>query len=112
MNLKEILELKYPEECAKGYIRCNSKDMVEWTIGTWEIEDPIPSNQELEQWESEYESDFITKEKQKQFRETNKDTLEALAAIDVKSIRALRENDQVRLAELNSQAIQLRKQFT
>lgn len=62
MNLKEILELKYPEECENGLIRCNSRDCIEYTIGTWNVEYPQPSDADIAAWEQEFELAYRQKQ--------------------------------------------------
>jgi hypothetical protein len=52
MNLKEILDLKYPLETSSGLIRCNNRTGLDdgWEIGTWNVPFPQPTQQELAQW--------------------------------------------------------------
>jgi hypothetical protein len=49
--------------------------------------------------------------KEEQFKLLNADILDQLKAIDQKSIRSLRINDTEKLAELEQQAIELRKKL-
>lgn len=52
MNIKdkETIELKYPAETAAGLIRFNSHDMIEWEIGTWNVDFPQPTQEEIDKW--------------------------------------------------------------
>jgi hypothetical protein len=63
MNLKEkeVIELKYPEETSQGLIRFNSRDMIEWTIGTWDVDFPQPSQEELDQLKIDMEPAYQQK---------------------------------------------------
>lgn len=107
MNLKEILDLKYPTETAAGLIRCNSKDMTEWTIGTWDVDFSKPDQKDLDQWNIEFEPEYI----KQQNRKDNAPLYAALEDIDSKSIRALRSNDTERLKQLEVEAQTIRGQL-
>jgi hypothetical protein len=74
----------------------------------WEnIDIPKPSKEELAQWE-------IDVAPQHQFnlnKIANQPIYDQLDALDIKCIRPIRENDNVRLNELNAQAASLRSQL-
>lgn len=92
-----ILGVKYAH--AQGICTVGD-DITAWPDGIG----PVPTQEQIEAWRKEYDA-------AESKREWNAAILAALEAIDAKSIRALRECDDARIAELERQAASLRDQL-
>lgn len=110
MNIWFILSRKYPGANFLTDIKLqNDGDGV--YIKEWNLSCPKPSDDDLNQWAKELEQDEKDYYSKLEFEENNRDLLAKLEEIDRQSIRALRSNDQQRLADLEKQAADIRAQF-
>jgi hypothetical protein len=107
--LNDLLKLKFPQVDFLTDIHLGqelgNKSIV---IKQWNLKDvPKPSESELKQWENDLQStyDNLT------LTQINQPILKQLQAIDLASIRPLREGDKQKLKELDLQATQLRQQL-
>lgn len=105
--LAEVLKIKFPEidlNPVSGNVCL--KDLGDGPIvDKWELSQyPKPTPEELKEWDRELEP-LIQRDRKV------RDIQARLVEIDMKSIRALRANDNVRLAELEQQATKLRSQL-
>lgn len=107
MNIAEILILKFPD--ADFFSDIILQDDGEGPyIKEWNIEGVTkPTKSDITKWEAEADALLINRQNE----EYNKTLIEQLEAIDLKSIRALRTNDTIRLEELEKQAVELRGKF-
>lgn len=104
MTLAEILMLKFPD--IDLLFQVNVTDSGSGPhITKWDTKyGPLPTSDLLTQWEKEVQPLYD----QVQFIIVNQETITKLQNLDAKTIRALRENDSVRLQQLNDEAAQLR----
>ena len=109
INIAEILILKYFEQFKARQIQVQDDGagayISKWNMGSI----PKPSKQELEDW-------FNSAEVQAQYniklnKEKNKVIYEQLNALDLKSVRSLREKNATKIAEFEAQASALRAQL-
>ncbi len=109
MNLAELIQLKYPEATIGVNQDILIEDIGEGAfISQWNLAGiACPNAEDLLAWETEFAQAYIYQ----QNKLTNKPLYDALEAIDLKSIRALRSNDTGRLAELETEAVALRSQL-
>lgn len=111
MNIAEILILKFPSADFQKNIIIQDDGTGPY-IKEWNHPSiPVPTDSELAQWKTELQSEYDKQEQDRIFKENNADILAQLEQIDAKSIRALREGNTNRLAELEQQAQTLRGQF-
>ena len=108
MNIHIILKLKFPAASFLEDIKLQDDGDGPY-IKEWNISDiPEPTQKELDQWAIELQPQLEAQQVVIKYNIDNKETLEQLETIDLKSIRAMREGDAARIAELNSQAVVLR----
>lgn len=107
MIIKDILELKFPTIFPDvGQHTTVRLDATNNVILQWDISIcPTPTATDIAQWEQEVQPLYDAQ----QFKSKNRVVLDQLDAIDLKTIRALREGDQVRIQQLADQANELRK---
>lgn len=111
MNIIDIITLKYPG--IQGISHWQTQyDGTPWDDSyeglVWEnTQIAKPTKEELDQWAKDVEQAY-------QFQQNkiaNKSIYDQLDELDLKTIRALRENDSTRLASLEAQAATLRTQL-
>lgn len=111
MNYFDTILLKYPEIQGVMY-RHAQLDGTPWSDPyeglTWENKDiPKPSKEELDKWQVELQQQY----EYKQNAVANATIMAQLDALDIKSIRSLREPSSAsttKLAEIKQQAVALR----
>lgn len=107
INLADIIQLKFPEVDLRFQVQVFDDGSGPY-IKKWdESLGPFPTDEVLAQWEQDVLSDYNAK----QFKIINRSVLDQLEAIDIKTIRALRTNDQDRINQLEQEAAQLRAQL-
>lgn len=109
MNIAEILALKYPKADFIKDIQLQDHGDGKIVIGAWDLSDPKPTQSELDAWAAD--PVIIAAYNKQQNAIVNKPIHDQLDVIDLKSIRAIRSNDIVRIAELEAQAVALRAQL-
>jgi len=107
MTLKDLLDIKfnYPDYAYQILLQDDGQGpyIKEWNLPNVSQ----PTQEDLEQWSIELAPQFqLNKNKI-----NNQPIYDQLEAIDMKSIRALRTNDTVRLAALEQEAVALRSQL-
>ncbi len=103
MMINEILKLKYPDADFMTNIILQDDGKGIW-IKEWNLETPQPNQQDLDQWAIDLAPEY----RKQQDALANAPIFAQLDEIDLKSIRALRAKDDVRLANLEAQAVALR----
>lgn len=106
MLISDLLKLKYPNADFRHDIVIMDNGNGQF-ISQWNLQDPQPSQQDLDAMQTQYAQAYQFN----QNKVTNQAIYDQLSVIDIKSIRALRENDSVRVASLESQAVALRAQL-
>ncbi len=106
MDLFDILNLKFPNSDFMRDIILQDDGQGPY-IKEWNLNIDIPTQIDLDQWGI----DLIPQYEFQQNKITNQPIYSQLDLIDLKSIRAIRENDQTRIADLESQAAALRAQL-
>lgn len=108
MNIVEIVEVVYPGAIEAGLVsfRKPEEDIL---IAYWGLEDPQPTEQELLDIQDTEEFQELAAKKER--KDHNAPILTQLDALDLKSIRAIRENDTEYLEMLTQQALALRAQL-
>lgn len=108
MELNEILRLKYPNADFMKDILLQDDGQGAY-IKEWNLSDPKPTQVDLDAWKVDpiIMSAYYIQQK----GILNKTINDKLDKIDLKSIRALRTNDAVRIADLEAQAASLRAQL-
>lgn len=104
MNLKEILELKYPEETAAGLIRCNSKDSTTFIISTWDVPFNQPTQQELDLWGIEFDLEY----RQKQVQKTRSVEYPPINELVVALWEKLIEGDDIKAIEVQDKRLEVK----
>lgn len=107
MKLNDILLLKFPQADFEKDILLKDDGDGKIYIGQWNLNVPRPSQSDIDVWKEEVKNGFIFA----QNKILNNSIYTQLNNIDFKSIRALREKDIQKLADLESQAISLRAQL-
>lgn len=114
MLLIDVLSMKFPEYYfSSNKIQVGARDSGELFISQWGIEEPLPTEEQIQEWLNDpiLQKEFNDKQKAVEYALINKEILEELDKLDLKCIRAIRENDTVRLDKLNNDAIALRLQL-
>jgi len=107
MNIVDVLNLKFPNSLKNGLIVLQDDGQGPY-IKLWNVEGiSKPTQQQLSQWAIDLEQDYTFS----QNRMTNQPIYDKLDDLDIKSIRALRTNDTIRLAALEQEAVALRSQL-
>ena len=107
MQINEILRLKFPDaDFLKDIILNDDGNGI--YIKEWNMPNvPKPDQGTLDKWASEVQDLYDRKQKDL----ANEPILKQLKALDIKSIRALREGDQERIDAYEAEAQQLREQL-
>lgn len=105
MNIDEILSLKFPKEASEDKITTLFDEQGNLYLSKFDVEGVAwPTTATFQSWEAECIAI-------KEARANNAPIYTALQEIDLKSIRALREQDSERIADLENQATALRSQL-
>jgi len=106
MNILDIIKLKYPDADFENEILVQDDGDGPY-IKIWKLNAQKPTARDLSEWAVELRQEYIYSMN----RIANKSIYDQLDVIDLKSIRALRTNDTVKLASLEAEAIGLRSQL-
>lgn len=96
MDLATLMQLRFPNARTPQDYQVGDDGITEWNMA-----EPKPSQSTLDAWAVELAAEYAK-------QQVNPGIYAQLDKIDLKSIRALRSNDIVRLAELEAQAAKLR----
>jgi hypothetical protein len=108
MNIHNLLSIKYPEANFLHDIILQDDGQGAY-IAQWNLLEPKPTQSDLDIWTND--PMIITAYTKQQNAIINKPIYDQLDALDLKSIRAIRSNDSIRIAELEAQAVALRAQL-
>lgn len=107
MRISEILMIKFPLVSFQRDIIIQDDGQGAY-IKQWNLPDPRPTDAQLAQWAIDLQPQFDLQQEDIRLVGLNKDVMKQLIDVDMKSIRALRENAVVQIQNLETQAIALR----
>jgi len=107
MNIPELLQLKFPSASFLKDIKLQDDGQGAY-IKEWNLPGPVPTSEQLTQWSIDLQPQFDLQQEDILLEGLNKDVMKQLLDIDMKSIRALRENAGVQIQNLEAQAMDLR----
>lgn len=106
MDIAKIIRLKYPDVNFQTDVILQD-DGNGIYIKEWNLDVPKPTENDLLDWETEVADKIVFEEN----KLANAEIYKQLDQIDLKSIRALRNNETDRLQALELEAVNLRKQL-
>lgn len=106
MNIAKIIKLKYPDANLQKDVIIQDDGQGQY-IKEWNLDTPKPTEKDLLNWETEVTDKIVFEEN----KIVNAEIYKQLDQIDLKSIRALRNNETDRLQALELEAVNLRAQL-
>ena len=100
MDLATLMQLRFPGARTPQDYQVGD-DGTGQRITEWNMNEPEPSQETIVVWKMERAAEYTK-------QQVNPDIYAQLDKIDLQSIRALRTNDTVKLAELEARAVKLR----